>query len=76
MSAHSYTTRRARETGRMVTVAHSDDLGIERNGTQDWWTVCEDHGQLVCHSTQRLARWHAVNPLAWCEVCNGTEVAQ
>lgn len=70
---HTYRTQRARQTGRMVTVAHGSDLGIELNGESDWWTVCEDHGILVQHRTQRLARWHAPDPMAWCDYCRGDE---
>lgn len=71
MSARTYLARKARQTGRTIVVGHSDDLGIERNGTHDWWTVCDDHGILACHPTLALARHHSASPLDWCEVCNG-----
>jgi hypothetical protein len=28
---------------------------------------------MVMHvDTRKLADWHAVDPMGWCEVCNGT----
>lgn len=44
-------------------------IGLERNGMQDWWTLCDEHGFLVQHATLAAAKFHAADPLGWCEDC-------
>lgn len=43
-----------------------DDFG---DGRSPWWTICDDHGQLVQHQTRALAVAHAARPDGWCEEC-------
>jgi hypothetical protein len=64
-------TRRARQTGLPVTVAHADDCGLEHAPGFGlvWYTICDTHGSCVGHRTRRLADWHAADPLGWCEAC-------
>lgn len=66
--------RRAQQTGTLVGVYHAAQAGLEDDPSLPWATVCEVHGNLVCHSTLALARWHAVDPQGWCEDCRN-EVA-
>jgi hypothetical protein len=63
-------TRKNRQTGTMITVGRSSDLGV--NGGDGWALICEDHGMVMHVDTRKLADWHAVDPMGWCEVCNGT----
>ena len=56
-------TTRARETGRLVTVCHVDDLGLSVDDGGPWVTYCEDHGLFVQHRTWSLARaWASAPP--------------
>lgn len=64
--------RKSRETGLLVGLYHAGQAGMDPEAGA-WVTVCEKHGQLVNHETLALARYHLVNPMGWCEVCNGTE---
>lgn len=61
------TTRKNRQTGTMITVGRSADLGLDPQG--GWLTICEDHGYIVSHPTRKLAERHASDPLGWCEQC-------
>lgn len=65
-------TRRARQTGTPVTVAHANDCGLELAPEYGlvWYTVCDAHGSCVGHSSRRLALWHAADPAGWCEECH------
>jgi len=69
-----YATTRAQETGTRVTTAHAEDLGLDpgmHNGVEltRWYNVCEEHGSIVGHQTQSLARSFASCPSEWCEEC-------
>jgi hypothetical protein len=64
----------ARETGTLVVVVNAVEQGLDpSDGETEWYTICDDHDQLVGHRTLALAKAHAVNPLGWCEVCNGVD---
>lgn len=60
----------ARETGTLVVVVDADEQGLDGG---KWMTICDDHGQCVGHETLAMAKYHATNPLGWCEVCNGSD---
>lgn len=64
--------RKSRETGLLVGLYNAEQAGMDPEAGP-WVTVCEEHGQLVNHSTLKLAMWHLADPKGWCEVCNGTE---
>lgn len=59
--------RKNRQTGTMITIGRSADLGLDPQG--GWLTICEDHGYIVSHPTRKLAERHAPDPLGWCEEC-------
>jgi len=61
--------RRSRATGTTVGIYASFESGIETDSDLPWTTVCEDHGNIVCHSSLRLARDHAPHPDMWCTEC-------
>ena len=61
--------RIAQQTKSLVGVYHAEQAGMESDPSIPWATVCEKHGNLVCHPTLRLARYHAVDPKGWCEDC-------
>ena len=42
-------TRRCRETGLPVTVAHGYDLGLDTQGEGPWYTLCEEHSEICSH---------------------------
>lgn len=65
----------ARSTGTLVVVVDGFAAGIESPGmgAPRYFTVCDDHGRLVGHSTLKLARYHASAPEEWCGICSGTE---
>ena len=63
--------RRARQTGRVVAVYNTRLAGLDEG--ESWATVCEEHGTIINHRTLALARYHAADPLGWCERCAGTE---
>jgi hypothetical protein len=62
----------ARETGTLVLVLDAEPAMLDPDGGR-WYTVCDDHSQAVGHRTLSLAKYHAANPLGWCEVCNGAD---
>ena len=59
--------RRTRQ-GAVVGVYHAGEAHLDDAGGS-WVTVCEDHGVVVNHATLALARWHASDPIGWCEEC-------
>lgn len=64
----------AQETGTLVVVVNAEEQGLDpAGGVTKWYTICDDHNQLVGHRTLELAKSHASNPLGWCEVCNGSD---
>jgi hypothetical protein len=66
----------ARETGTLIVVVNAVEQGLDpADGECKWYTICDDHSQLVGHRTLELAKSHAANPLGWCEVCNGNDEA-
>lgn len=65
--------RKSRETGLLVGLYNTEQSGMDSEAGA-WATVCEIHGQIVCHETLKLASWHLGNPTGWCEVCNGVEL--
>ena len=65
----------ARQTGTLILVVEAEAQGLDPDGTP-FYTICDDHGQCVGHSTLADARWHASAPLGWCEVCNGTDTLE
>ena len=64
-------TRRNRQTGTLVTVAHGDEVGLEvsRDFGIVWYTICEPDSRIVGHLTKEIAMFHAAGPLGWCGVC-------
>ena len=70
----SVVTRKNRQTGTHVTVAHANDCGLELEPDHTvWYTICEEHSQCTGHLTRAIAESWASAPLGWCEVCNGTD---
>jgi hypothetical protein len=64
----------ARETGTLVWVCNAEEQGLDpADGECKWYSICDDHSQLVGHRTLAQALGHASNPLGWCEVCNGSD---
>lgn len=76
MTAFIRQRRRARSTGTTITVVDYDspDSDTENEGNR-WGTICEEHSQVISHSSLALARSHAACPEGWCEVCMGNEEA-
>lgn len=66
------TTRRNRETGTMITVGNAEQDAWDQDGGP-WYTLCEDHGEIVNHPTIALARSHAAAPTGWCETCRDAQ---
>ena len=64
--------RKSRETGLLVGMYNTDQANLDV-AAGPWVTVCETHGQIVHHTTFKLAMWHLTNPTGWCTVCNGIE---
>jgi hypothetical protein len=60
--------RRCQLTGFLVGLYDGVQSGIESDPETPWVTVCEEHGNCVCHRTQKLARSHMAVP-EWCEEC-------
>ena len=65
--------RYTRQTGTLVGVYASAEAGMEDYSTLPWTTVCEEHNTLACHTTKKLALYHASDPRGWCEECRGKE---
>lgn len=65
--------RFARSTGTLVLVLNAEEAGLDTEGGQAYYTLCDDHGFLVSHPTLGLARQHTSSPEAWCEACMGNE---
>lgn len=63
------TQRKARQTGTLVGVYQANQAGMESDPETPWATVCEEHGNLVCHPTLAFAMGHAADPQGWCEDC-------
>lgn len=72
-SLHGYAglveQHKARETGTTISIYRNDQAQMD--DYRPWSTVCEEHATIIVHETLALARYHAANPLGWCEVCNG-----
>lgn len=60
--------RRSRVTGHLVGLYHADQADLDSDGGR-WATICEEHGHIVNHDTQALARAHLGDPTGWCEAC-------
>jgi hypothetical protein len=66
-------TRRARQTGKLVSVYDSAIAGFESDPDLPWATLCEEHSSLVCHQTKELALFWISSPLTWCELCQAEQ---
>jgi len=62
------TQQRNRCTKRLVGLYHSYQAGIESDPTLPWSTVCEEHGNVVCHANLANAK-AAMSYPDWCEDC-------
>lgn len=60
--------RRAKATGTMVALVDNRERWFA-DEEFDWYTVCEDHGELVGHETRRIAEAWLSHPDEWCETC-------
>lgn len=67
--------RRCRLTGLHVGLYDSLASGMESDPELPWSTVCEEHGSIVSHPTQKLARSHMAMP-EWCEECQKVLIAK
>lgn len=59
---------RARSTGTQVSIFNNEQAGFCQEGGP-WATFCEDHGEIINHSTLTLARSFTSCPEEWCETC-------
>lgn len=67
-------TRKNRSTGYLVTVWDNREGDLaEHDGDEPWYSICEEHSQLISHMTRSLAQLHSVWPKGWCECCMGNE---
>jgi hypothetical protein len=60
--------QRSRDSGHIVSIYDGIAAGLDTSAGR-WQTVCEEHGTIISHETFELARWHAPDPLGWCEAC-------
>jgi hypothetical protein len=63
--------QRRRRNGAVVGVYNCHQSGMETDPATPWASVCEDHNTICCHSSLKLALYHAVEPDGWCEPCRG-----
>jgi hypothetical protein len=61
--------RRNRKTGFVVGLYESAASGIESDPDLPYMTLCEEHSNLVCHETRRLAASFVAVPWEWCAEC-------
>lgn len=61
--------RYTNKLGALVGLYQAAESGIEMDPETPWATVCEDHGNLLCHKTRLLAERHLGYPQEWCEDC-------
>jgi hypothetical protein len=61
--------RRNRVTKLLVGVYNSEQAGLDDDPSCKWSTVCEQHHNLVGHSSLYAARINASTPWEWCEDC-------
>jgi hypothetical protein len=65
--------RKNRRTGLMIELWDNRDQSLTaHDGDENWYTICTEHAQLVCHDTRKLAEYHMAAP-DWCEVCTGAD---
>jgi hypothetical protein len=65
-SSKTYTRRKSRQTGTHIIIAAP---GLEACESEGWMLICDEHGQCTTVPTLRAARFHAADPMGWCEVC-------
>lgn len=66
----TYTTRRNRQTGTMISVASASACCADETDVDArWFTICEEHGDNIAHATRKQANWFAASPLDWCGGC-------
>jgi thiol-disulfide isomerase/thioredoxin len=68
MSAQTV-TRKNRQTWTMITVGDSVKDGWETDPSCKWYTLCEDHEEIVFHDVLVNARDAATVPAMWCPKC-------
>lgn len=62
--------RRNRATGALVGLYKADEAGLDTDGGQNWYLVCEDHGRLLSFPTRQSAEWHGGDDTTeWCDGC-------
>lgn len=61
-------SRKNRASGTTIGLYHSAESGLELDPALPYSTVCETHGNIVCHETLASARQSMSQP-DWCEDC-------
>jgi hypothetical protein len=61
-------TTRARQTGRLIMVAHAADWSDDPAAV-GWVAVCLDHDITAGYPTLEVARVAAAHPTEWCPTC-------
>jgi len=59
--------RKCHQTGTMIEVV-KDQLDVGPPELK-YWTICQDHGGLVGHTTRKDAVGWAASPEDWCPTC-------
>ena len=57
----------------MITIGDAEQDGWDPDGGR-WYTLCEDHAQIINHDTLALAREWATTPTMWCATCQHEHV--
>lgn len=65
-------TRIARSTKTRVTLYEAEKADLDPEGGP-WALVCEEHGSIVNHQTQKAARAWMSAPEEWCPSCRGDD---
>lgn len=68
------TQRKSRESKVLVGLYQAAQAGMEIDPETPWATVCEDHGNIVCHPTLTAAHHFLGFPAHWCDDCRDKQL--